>query len=103
MTAIAQGVPATKKTCHPQGRKTPCASRGWVSALTGAFVALALLTFSGSQAAGQTTVYFTTAGNSTWTCPVGVTSVQVEAWGGGGGGGGCGAIYTGAGGGAGGS
>ena len=41
----------------------------------------------------------TTSG--TWTCPAGVTSVQVEAWGGGGGGagaGGSGNLYTGGGG-----
>lgn len=37
---------------------------------------------------GQTVIPFTTAGTTTWTCPPGVTSVQVEAWGGGGGGGG---------------
>lgn len=36
--------------------------------------------------AQTTTVNFTTAGSSTWTCPPGVTSIQVEAWGGGGGG-----------------
>ena len=32
---------------------------------------------------------FLTAGTSTWTCPTGVTSVQVECVGGGGGGDGC--------------
>src|SRR5262245_50497156 len=31
-----------------------------------------------------TTDTYTTAGNFTWTCPTGVTSVQVEVWGGGG-------------------
>jgi hypothetical protein len=46
---------------------------------------------------------FSNPGNSTWTCPAGVTSVQVECWGGGGGGGGVGAIDAEAGGGAGGS
>lgn len=38
-------------------------------------------------AAGAVTDTFTTAGNFTWTAPVGVTSVAVEAWGAGGGGG----------------
>ena len=33
------------------------------------------------------TVAFTSAGATTWTCPAGVTSVQVECWGGGGAGG----------------
>ena len=33
---------------------------------------------------------YTTAGTFTWTCPAGVTSIQVEAWGGGGGGAGVG-------------
>jgi hypothetical protein len=33
------------------------------------------------------TVAFTTAGTTTWTCPAGVTAIQVECWGGGGAGG----------------
>lgn len=37
---------------------------------------------------GQTTVTYSTAGTYNWTVPTGVTSIQVEAWGGGGGGGG---------------
>ena len=37
---------------------------------------------------GQTTATFSTVGTTTWTCPAGVTSVQVECWGGGGAGGG---------------
>jgi hypothetical protein len=36
----------------------------------------------------QTTETFNTPGAQTWTCPIGVTSVTVTAWGGGGGGGG---------------
>ena len=39
-------------------------------------------------AAWADTASYTTAGNFTWTCPAGVTSVQVECWGGGGAGGG---------------
>jgi hypothetical protein len=35
---------------------------------------------------GQTTTVFNTSGNHNWTCPGGVTSIQVEAWGGGAGG-----------------
>lgn len=35
----------------------------------------------------HTTVIFTNAGTMTWTCPSGVTSLQVECWGGGGAGG----------------
>ncbi|MGC9944253.1 MAG: hypothetical protein ABSE48_20695, partial [Verrucomicrobiota bacterium] len=103
MTPIAQAVNETNKNCVPQGKKLPCALRGWTSALTGAFSALAMLALSGSQAVGQTTTKFTAAGNTTWTCPVGVTSVQVEAWGGGGGSGGAGAHFASTGGGAGGS
>jgi hypothetical protein len=53
-----------------------------------------------SQVEGQT---FSTPGNTTWTCPAGVTSVQIQAWGGGGGAGGAGAHYASTGGGAGGS
>jgi len=103
MIAIAQGVPRTQKKHAPPGSKPLHAIRGLAHALTGALATLAMLVLGGGQAAGQTTQNFTTAGNQTWTCPAGVTSVQVEAWGSGGGGGGCGAIYTGAGGGAGGS
>jgi hypothetical protein len=40
----------------------------------------------------QTTVPFTTAGTTTWTVPQGVTSIQVEAWGGGGAGAGFGNV-----------
>src|SRR5262245_61433581 len=64
-------------------------------------IALAIL-LSGIIAQGTVTT-FTTAGNMTWTCPAGVTSVQVECWGGGGGGGGVGKDYNVGGGGAGGS
>ncbi len=35
---------------------------------------------------GQTTTIYVTGGAKSWTCPAGVTSVQVEAWGGGAGG-----------------
>jgi len=51
----------------------------------------------------QSAVALTTAGNGTWVCPLGVTSVQVECWGAGGGGGGTAATYNQGGGGAGGS
>ena len=75
--------------------------RRLTGALFGASVALAV--FGTGLAQGQTVVTFGTAGNQTWTCPTGVTSVQVEAWGGGGGGGGAGANFALTGGGAGGS
>jgi hypothetical protein len=45
------------------------------------FVSLIFVAFS----QGQTTTPFTTSG--TWTCPAGVTSIQVDAYGAGGGGG----------------
>ncbi len=47
-----------------------------------------LVVFLASFGWGQTTDSYTTAGTFTWVCPVGVTSVDVEAWGGGGAGGG---------------
>jgi hypothetical protein len=43
---------------------------------------------------GQTTDSYTTAGTFTWVCPSGVTSVQVQAWGGGGAGGSINATST---------
>lgn len=56
------------------------------AALLAASVSLALLPFVAGQAQAATSVItFTSSGN--WTCPVGVTSVQVECWGGGGAGG----------------
>ena len=76
---------------------------GWTSALTSAFAILALFFVGCGQSVGQTTASFTTVGNATWTCPTGVNSVQVEAWGAGGGSGGAGAHYASTGGGAGGS
>jgi hypothetical protein len=72
-------------------------------AIVASTLALAATALSGAPAQAQTIVSFTTAGNGTWTCPTGVTSVQVEAWGGGGGSGGTGAHYASTGGGAGGS
>ena len=50
----------------------------------------------------QTIQTFATPGVTSWTCPVGVTSVTVECWGAGGGGGGGGAVFNAAGGGGGG-
>jgi hypothetical protein len=46
---------------------------------------LGLMLLTGLNAFGQTVQTITTTG--TWTCPLGVTSVQVECWGAGGGGG----------------
>ena len=43
-----------------------------------------------SNGFGQTSQSITTAGNGTWTCPTGVTSVTINCWGGGGGGSGTG-------------
>ena len=73
---------------------------GW---LTTVFASVAIFVIGSGRAVGQTGASFTTAGNATWTCPTGVTFVQVEAWGGGGGSGGAGAHYASTGGGAGGS
>lgn len=50
-------------------------------------LSILFLLFLSIQFFGQT---FTVPGTSTWTCPAGVSTVQVEAWGGGGGGGGTG-------------
>jgi uncharacterized repeat protein (TIGR01451 family) len=79
------------------------ALRRLTGALFGASFVLALAAFGISQAQGQTVTTFSTAGNQTWTCPTGVTSVQVEVYGGGGGSGGVGAHFASTGGGAGGS
>ncbi len=65
------------------------------------FVSMLSLMIGSITIQGQT-VTFTTAGNATWLCPAGITSITVECWGGGGGGGG-GAPNTAASGGAGGS
>ena len=58
-----------------------------------------LLLLAISSLKAQSPTVFTTSG--TWVCPQGVTSIQVEAWGGGGGGGGAANVsgYRGAGGG----
>jgi len=58
----------------------------WFASLTSICALLAL--GSGQLWAAPTVETFTTAGTSTWVCPAGVTSVQVECWGGGGQGGG---------------
>jgi uncharacterized repeat protein (TIGR01451 family) len=84
-----------KRSFHQQPRRA--------GSLSAAAIALATFAFGVGQAHAQTTVPFTTAGNQTWTCPTGVTSVQVEAYGGGGGSGGAGAHFASTGGGAGGS
>ena len=72
-------------------------------AVAASTLVLAAAALSAGSAEAQSTATFTAAGNGTWTCPTGVTSVQVEAWGGGGGGGGVSGVYAAAGGGAGGS
>ncbi len=79
------------------------ALRRLTGTLFGASVVLALAAFGTGQVRAQTVVTFSTAGNQTWTCPTGVTSVQVESYGGGGGSGGAGAHFASTGGGAGGS
>ena len=56
-----------------------------------------LILVSANSSWGQTT--YSTAGTTSWLCPTGVTSIQVEAWGGGGGGGGVTSISSAAGGG----
>ncbi|MCC6257291.1 MAG: T9SS type A sorting domain-containing protein [Chitinophagaceae bacterium] len=64
----------------------------------------AILFFGISSVQAQTTVNFTTSGSHQWPCPVGVSSITVECWGGGGAGGGAtGNSNAAAGGGAGGS
>src|SRR5689334_6467853 len=57
-----------------------------IKILVTAFV-LTLTGFSLSWAQ-PTVVTLSSAGTSTWSCPAGVTSIQVECWGGSGGGGG---------------
>jgi uncharacterized repeat protein (TIGR01451 family) len=79
------------------------ALRRLTGALFGASFVLALAAFGTSQVQAQTVVTFSTPGNQTWTCPTGVTSVQVESYGAGGGSGGAGAHFASTGGGAGGS
>jgi hypothetical protein len=71
--------------------------------LSAACAALLVAVLGAGRAAAQTTTTFSIAGNTTWLCPTGVTSVQVEAWGAGGGSGGAGANFASTGGGAGGS
>ena len=66
-------------------------------------LALGMLAVGSPKALGQTTTTFSAAGNQTWLCPAGVTSVQVQAWGAGGGAGGAGAHFASTGGGAGGA
>jgi uncharacterized repeat protein (TIGR01451 family) len=83
------------------GSKPPGSVRRWAGILRAA--AVAALALGAAQVRAQSTSSFTSAGNQTWPCPTGVTTVQVEAWGGGGGGGGASQNYAGAGGGAGGS
>lgn len=70
------------------------------------FYILSIVLLFANGALAQTTENFTTPGATTWLCPLGVTSITVEAWGGGGsggaatngagraGGGGCGGSYV---------
>ncbi len=62
------------------------------------FFACVMLFMLGSITTQGQTVSFTTAGNATWLCPAGITSITVECWGGGGGGGGAAPNTTGSGG-----
>jgi len=67
---------------------------------------LSIMLLFANGALAQTTENFTTPGATTWLCPLGVTSITVQAWGGGGsggattngagraGGGGCGGSYV---------
>ena len=77
--------------------------RRWLGRLPVIGIACVAVGLGAGQAQGQTTATFSTAGNTTWVCPSGVTSVQVESWGGGGGGGGVSGKFAAAGGAAGGS
>lgn len=79
------------------------ANRSWNQTPSAGVVVATLMLIFGSSTGWANVATFSTAGNQTWTCPTGVTSVEVECWGGGGGGGGAGAPYNAAGGGAGGS
>jgi hypothetical protein len=92
----------SKRLPLPLGNKAHQKRRS-VRAFSGACIAAAMMMSGAVRMQAQTVVPFTSAGNQTWVCPAGVTSVQVEAYGGGGGGGGVGADFTEAGGGAGGS
>jgi hypothetical protein len=65
------------------------------------FYSIIFLLLGVNASFGQTVVNFTTPGTTTWTCPTGVNTIQVEAWGGGGGGAGSGSstnLYSGGGG-----
>ncbi len=64
------------KTTNPSPRQATIASA----------LALVMLTFTANYASAVTEK-FTTAGTVNWICPTGVTTVQVECWGGGGAGG----------------
>ena len=64
------------------------------------FCSILMLLLGTNVGWGQATTSLSTT-STTWTCPAGVTSVQVEAWSGGGGGSGCGGnskVYAGGGG-----
>ena len=100
MTTIARLLPSFTLTGSSLVTLPVFSLRRWAGALSTAGVATAMAVLGASLAQGQT---YSTPGNYTWTCPAGVTSVQVEAWGGGGGGGGVNQNYAEAGGGAGGS
>ena len=92
----------SKRLPLPLGYKAHQKRRS-VRAFSGACIAAAMMMSGAVRMQAQTVVPFTSAGNQTWVCPTGVTSVHVDAYGGGGGGGGVGADFTEAGGGAGGS
>src|SRR5271170_7345734 len=100
MTCIAHSLNASTKPGFSLGQNPFRGMRRWAGALSAGCVAFAMAVLGTSQVQGQT---FSTPGNTTWTCPAGVTSVQVQAWGGGGGSGGAGASFASTGGGAGGS
>jgi uncharacterized repeat protein (TIGR01451 family) len=104
MTKTTGPLPSSPKNRSFSKRHPLNAPRRFAGTLSYGCVALAMAALGAGQALAQTSPEtFSTAGNSTWTCPSNVTSVQVEAWGAGGGGGGVNKNFAEAGGGAGGS
>lgn len=103
-TLQTAGIPAGALTSpRPASRNFTSVNRSSNQTSFASAAMAVLMLIIGCSTGWANVATFTTAGNYTWTCPSGVTSVEVECWGSGGGGGGAGASYNAAGGGAGGS
>ena len=82
MQAISQSKTGNHRQPHPS---SAASARRWAHGTFYSSITTALVLFL-SSAAGWADAIFTTSG--TWTCPNGLSSVQVQCWGGGGAGGG---------------